>query len=234
MLPLCPRSCKEFTIPAGLLQAPFFDPAAPAALTYGSAGHIIGQENGFGRSYLSIKGRVRVARILGVTTTPAVQHEPGLAARLGGNAPYQVEIKRRKRARLRRDEAHIRARLETSYVSTGEEMVAAVRAYMYLSSTQCGVQGVRWPFPPVEASAAFTSARRGASLAEPPHPPPCQVYPPSSHPLGPPSRQAQPPSSRRPRQTPRCGQNGRRKEGVYSEPRPTSGRAQRTGKPTSG
>lgn len=39
-----PRSRNEFTIPAGLLQSPFFDTAAPAALTYGSAGHIVGHE----------------------------------------------------------------------------------------------------------------------------------------------------------------------------------------------
>ncbi|GAB0491675.1 hypothetical protein MMPV_002929 [Pyropia vietnamensis] len=37
-------SRNEITIPAGLLQTPFFDLAAPAALTYGSAGHIVGHE----------------------------------------------------------------------------------------------------------------------------------------------------------------------------------------------
>lgn len=41
---LVPRSRNEYTIPAGLLQSPFFDLDAPAALSYGSAGHIIGHE----------------------------------------------------------------------------------------------------------------------------------------------------------------------------------------------
>lgn len=90
----------------------------------------------------------------------------------GGNARHQLEIKRRKRTRLRRGEAHIRARMERCYVGTPEEMVAAVRAYTYLSITKRGKKGVRWPFPPAEACAAFASARTGASPAEPTPPGP--------------------------------------------------------------
>lgn len=66
--------------------------------------------------------------------------------RLVGNAPCEVTIKRRKRALLRLDKAHIRARLKTCYVGTQAGILASVRAYIYLSSTQRSFKGLRWPF----------------------------------------------------------------------------------------